>query len=167
MKNILIFLFTTVLFFPLYVLAVCPVCSVAVASGVGLSRWLGIDDAISGIWVGGLIVSLIIWLLAWLDKKNIKFNFRQFLVSILFYAIVILPLYWVGFIDQSCDQLWGFNKLLVGIFFGSLAFAFSVWLHNLLKKRNNNRVYFSFQKVVVPILFLFIISVIFYFITKC
>jgi len=26
------------------VYAICPVCTVAVAGGVGLSRWLGIDD---------------------------------------------------------------------------------------------------------------------------
>jgi len=61
MKNILIFLFIVDLFLPSYALAVCPVCSIAVAGGVGLSRWLGIDDTISGIWIGGLIISLAIW----------------------------------------------------------------------------------------------------------
>ncbi|HRZ29924.1 MAG TPA: hypothetical protein P5052_04275 [Candidatus Paceibacterota bacterium] len=29
--------------------AVCPVCTVAIASGVGLCRYLGIDDLISGL----------------------------------------------------------------------------------------------------------------------
>ena len=26
-------------------LAICPVCTVAVGAGIGLSRWLGIDDS--------------------------------------------------------------------------------------------------------------------------
>jgi len=30
-------------------LAVCPICTVAVGAGVGLSRWLGIDDTINWI----------------------------------------------------------------------------------------------------------------------
>ena len=166
-KNILGFLFFIALFSPFLALAVCPVCSVAVAGGLGISRWLGIDDVISGIWVGGLIVSLIAWFISWLNEKNIKFKFRQPLVAVLFYLIVILPLYWTGLISYSCSQLWGFNKLLIGIFFGSLTFSLGVWIHNLLKKKNNNKVYFSFQKVVIPVSFLIIASIIFYFITKC
>jgi len=39
-------------------LAVCPICTVAVATGIGFSRWLGIDDTITGLWIGGLTVSL-------------------------------------------------------------------------------------------------------------
>ena len=39
-------------------LAVCPICTVAAATGIGFSRWLGIDDTITGLWIGGLTVSL-------------------------------------------------------------------------------------------------------------
>jgi len=167
MKNILIFLFIVDLFLPSYALAVCPVCSIAVAGGVGLSRWLGIDDTISGIWIGGLIISLAIWFLSWLNKKNIKFKFRSFLILILFYSITIFTFYQMKFIGHSCSQLWGYDKLLLGIIFGSLSFSSAVWLHSLLKKKNNNRVYFPFQKVVIPLVFLIITSITFYFITKC
>ncbi len=167
MKNISILLFIIALFLPSFVIAVCPICFIAVAGGVGLSQWLGIDDVISGIWIGGLVISLVVWFLSWLDKKNIKFKLRQILVLILFYLITILPLYWAGFIGCSCNQLWGFDKLLVGIFFGSLIFSLSVRIDNLLRKKNNGEVYFSFQKVVIPVLFLIITSIIFYFVTKC
>ena len=34
--------------------AVCPVCTVAVGAGLGLAEWLGIDDSISGLWIGAL-----------------------------------------------------------------------------------------------------------------
>ncbi|MCD6270576.1 hypothetical protein J7J23_02215 [bacterium] len=167
MKNILILLLVIALFLPFSALAVCPICTVAVAGGVGLSRWLGIDDVISGIWIGGLVISLALWFLSWLDKKNIKFKFRSLLILALFYSITIFPLYQMKLIGHSCNNLWGQDKLLIGIIFGSLILSMGAWAHNLLKKRNNNRAYFPFQKVIIPILFLVCASIIFYFITKC
>ncbi|MDP3917891.1 MAG: hypothetical protein Q8Q30_01815, partial [Candidatus Woesebacteria bacterium] len=76
-----IFVFIAVLFtlftvhgslFTQPVKAVCPVCTVAVAGGLGLSRYFGIDDSIIGIWSGGLMVSLTLWTIDWLSRKNWK-----------------------------------------------------------------------------------------------
>ena len=149
-------------------LAVCPVCIIAVAGGVELSRWLGVDDTISGVWLGGLIVSVSLWFLNWLRKKKINFILMREIVFILFYAVVILPFYWMKIIGfPNCQKLWGYDKLLVGIVFGSLAFAAGHGLSVFLKKINNNKAYFPFQKVILPIVFLIILSIIFYYITKC
>jgi len=167
MKNISILLLVIALFLPFHALAVCPICSVAVAGGVGLSRWLGIDDAISGIWIGGLVISLAAWFLFWLDKKNIKFKFRSLLILALFYSITIFPLYQMKLIGHFCNNLWGQDKLLLGIIFGSLVFSFGVLVDKLLRRRNNGKIYFYFQKVVIPVSFLIISSLVFYFITKC
>lgn len=166
-RKILIFSLIASFSLPFYALAVCPVCSVAVAGGIGLSRWLGVDDSISGIWTGGLIISLALWFLSWLDEKSIKFKFRSLLVLALFYFLTIFPLYQMKLIGYSCNKLWGHDKFIVGVFFGSLAFSVGVLIHNLLKKKNGNRVYFPFQKVVIPISFLICISIVFYFIIKC
>jgi len=147
---------------------ICPVCTIAVASGVELSRWLGVDDTISGIWIGGLVVSLSLWLILWLKKKNISFQGRSVLVFILFYGATLLTFYLMKMIGtESCQKLWGYDKLLVGMVFGSLGFAAGHGLNLWLKKNNQGKVYFPFQKVVLPILFLVILSVIFYFVTKC
>ncbi|MEA3343460.1 MAG: hypothetical protein U9Q92_04795 [archaeon] len=164
--RILIPLFTLMLA-PSTVFAVCPVCSVAVGAGVGLSRWLGIDDVISGIWIGALVVSSALWLISWLDKKNIKFMFRKISVLASFYLTVLLPLYWMGFIGPSCNTFWGLDKLLLGIILGSAVFSAAALLHNSLKKKNNNKVYFSYQKVIIPVASLVIISIIFYFLVRC
>ncbi|KKU63742.1 MAG: hypothetical protein UX88_C0023G0019 [Candidatus Woesebacteria bacterium GW2011_GWC2_47_16] len=73
MKKLLVFLSPIIfLLSPKTALAVCPVCTVAVGAGLGVSRWLGIDDSVSGIWVGGLVVSLSFWFADWLTKKNLK-----------------------------------------------------------------------------------------------
>ncbi len=156
------------LLIPLKTLAVCPVCTVAIAGGVELSRWLGIDDTISGIWIGALIVSLSLWTIDWLRKKNIRFLFRKIIVFIFFYAITILTLCWKKMVFyQTCSKIWGYDKLIIGIFSGSIAFTLSFWLNEWLKKKNHGKVYFLYQRVIVPIVLLIITSIIFYFITKC
>jgi len=141
--------------------AICPVCTIAVGAGVGLCRYLGIDDTISGVWIGGLIISLIIWTIDWLNKKNIRFLFRKILVAIFYYAIVIIPLYKMNIMGHLQNKLWGIDKLLVGIIAGSIAFVLSVLFNNLLLKKNQGKAYFPFQKVIIPLLFLAIISYIF------
>jgi len=166
MKEILI-LFLIILFLPFSTWAACPVCSVAVAGGVGFSRWLGIDDTISGIWLGGLIISLVIWLLSWLDKRNIKFKFRSLLILLFFYLITFFPLYQMGLVGHSCNQLWGVDKLTLGVIFGSLTFSFGLLTDRFLRRKNNGKIYFYFQKVIIPVSFLILSSVIFYFITGC
>lgn len=148
-------------------LAVCPVCTIAIAGGVGLSRWLGIDDAVSGIWIGGLIISSAIWFLNWLDKKQIKFKFRWLVVVALFYLVVILPLYWAGIMGHPYNKFCGMDKLLLGIIGGSLVFLIGNWFSDFLKKKNQGKAFFPFQKVVVPISFLIILSMIFYYLVKC
>lgn len=148
-------------------LAVCPVCTIAVAGGIGLSRWLGIDDSISGIWVGGLIISSIIWLLYWLNKKQIKFKFRWLIVAVLFYIVVVLPLYWMGIMGHPYNKFCGMDKLLLGIIGGSVAFLVGNWVSNFLKKKNQGKAFFPFQKLVLPISFLIILSVVFYYLVKC
>ncbi len=147
-------------------LAFCPVCTVVVAGGVGLSRWLKVDDLISGLWIGGLLVSLSLWTIDWLNKKNIKFPFRKILVFLFWYLLVVLPLYKVGIIGDLRNQIFGIDKLIGGTILGSLIFALSLLFNNFLIKRNNNKVYFPFQKVIIPILFLLISSLILYFLVR-
>ena len=165
-NKFLIFAFLFLLF-PFVSRAVCPVCTVAIAGGVGLSRWLGIDDVISGIWIGGLIVSLSLWFISWLEKRHIRFKLRSFLSFVLLYLITILPLYQLKIIGPSCSRIWGYDKMLVGIFFGSIGLGTGVLLEKFLKTRNKGKVYFYYQKVIIPISFLIVLSIVFYFITRC
>ncbi|OGY42444.1 MAG: hypothetical protein A2Y67_00165 [Candidatus Buchananbacteria bacterium RBG_13_39_9] len=148
-------------------LAVCPVCTVAVGAGVGLSRWLGVDDLITGTWIGGLLVSMIWWTIGWLNKKNIRFKGRKILAALAYYLLVILPLYFSGVIGHPYNQFCGLDKLLFGIIIGSIGFFAGAILNLWLKKKNQGKVYFPFQKVVLPVGILIIISVVLYIILKC
>ena len=145
--------------------AICPLCTVAVAGGVGLAEWLGVDDTISGIWIGGIIVSLIIWIVFWLDQKNIYFKGRKILITLLCYLLIIVPLYPLGIMGHPLNTLWGIDKLLLGIILGSVFFLWGGLWYFYLKKRHGGHAYFPFQKVVMPIVPLIILSFVFYYIT--
>lgn len=172
MKKVLLFLlsiFGLNLLLAKPALAVCPICTIAVGAGVGFSRWLGIDDSITGLWIGGLIVSMIAWNLNWFDKKNIKFKYRNILTILAYYLIIIIPLYYSGIIGNPLNTLCGcqfFDKLLISIIVGSTGFWFGASWYFYLKEKNSNHAYFPFQKVVMPISPLIVLSIIFYFLTK-
>lgn len=146
--------------------AVCPICVFVAGAGIGLAEWLGIDTSIAGIWVGGLTVALIIWTITWLDKKNIHFHGRKILVVIIFYLLIIPPLYFTGFSGSLLNKMWGIDKIVLGIILGSVVFFVGHLTSVLLKKHHQDKAYFPFQKVVLPILPLVFLSVIFYYLNK-
>lgn len=163
---IIVALFIT-LFFTTSAQAVCAICTIAVGAGIGLTQWLGIDDSITGLWIGGLTISCIVWTINWLNKKNIHFFGRNISVIAIYYLSLVLPLYSMGLIGHLLNKFCGIDKLLFGIVIGSVVFLAGSISYNYLKKRNNNHAYFPFQKVVMPIAPLIILSFVFYFMTKC
>lgn len=147
--------------------AVCPLCTVVVGAGVGFAQWLGIDDTITGLWVGGLTVSLIIWTIDWLNRCNICFKGRKIVTILIYYIVLVAPLYYpLHIIGHPLNKLWGVDRLLLGITIGSILFAAGAVSYSYMKMRNDGHAYFPFQKVVQPVAPLLIMSIIFYFITK-
>jgi hypothetical protein len=145
--------------------AVCPLCTVAVGAGVGLSRWLGIDDIITGLWLGGLTASMAAWTIDWLKRKKVQFTGLGILTTIIYYLTIIISLYFSHIISHPINTFCGciFDKLLIGIITGGIAFYNGTIWYDFLKKQNNNKAYFPFQKVVMPILPLALLSIIFSF----
>jgi len=161
-----ILLATIFLAFPEKALAVCPICTVAVGAGLGISRWLGIDDTVTGIWIGGLILSSGLWLADWIGKKGWKVLYKETISVGLFFLFVIPPLYWGKMIGLVGNTLWGIDKVLLGITIGSILFLFGVWLDKWLKITNGDKVYIYYQKVIIPVFFLSVVSFVFYLITS-
>ncbi|MCL5011029.1 MAG: hypothetical protein M1127_02365 [Patescibacteria group bacterium] len=146
--------------------AVCPVCTVAVGACVGLARWLKIDDRITGKNIFLLIVSLIWWTIDFLNKKNIRFYGRKIIITFGYYLIILLPLKFTNVIGHPFNKCWGMDKLLWGIIIGSAAFLLLSFLHLKLKQKNQNKSYFPYQRVIVPVVPLLILSLILYFVFK-
>lgn len=143
---------------------ICVICTAAVGAGVGLSRWLGVDDTITGLWLGALTASLALWTINWLNGKKIKFFGRQPLIFLVYYASIIWPLNYYNIIGQPLNRLWGFDKLTLGMAVGAIGLIIGVLSNEYLKKRNDEKVYFPFQKVVVPLSALAILNLAFYII---
>jgi len=155
-------LFLLILFLPLTkISAVCPLCTVAAACGMGLSHYLGVDDLISGLWIGAFFFSLSFWFIDYLEKRKIKFILRDFLVFFLFYLLGFLSL--KGFIGYSSNKIFGLDKLVFSIILGTFVSTIAVSFDRMLRKRNQGRVYFTYQKVILPLIFLVISTLILYF----
>ena len=137
----------------------CPVCAVAVGMGLGLSRWLKIDDAISGLWVGALLVSLSLIL----AKQN---KIRAFIYFLAFATMTYIPLSYYHVTGNPQNILWGMDKLYVGSIFGIIVFIVSILLHEYLKHRNNQKSYFPFQKVIIPVGMLLLASIAMYLVVR-
>lgn len=149
--------------------AVCPVCVVAVGAGLTLSQKLGIDDTVTGVWIGGFTVAMIAWTINWAKGKIKKEGQRKWwnaLIFIAFYAMIAWPLSSQGFIGHPLNKIWGFDKIILGIILGSFAFwgASELYLH--LKENNGGKAHFPFQKVVMPFSALAILSLFLYILTK-
>ncbi len=144
--------------------AVCPVCVVAVGGGLGISRWLGVDDAISSLWIGALLAAMSLWTIDWIQKKNWKFVFYKAVTWVLYYGLTVGPLYYYGLIGHPLNKIFGIDKILFGVILGTAVFLGGVWLNLFLKLKNNGKQYFNYQKVVVPFLSLVAASLILYLI---
>lgn len=159
---------STFFLIPRPVLAVCPICTVAVAGGLGLSRYLGIDDSILGVWAGGLMVSVTLWTTDWLSRKNfnwikkIEVKLLTLLVFLFWVLTTYVPLFELNIIGHPFNTILGIDKLIFGSILGFFAFLLGVWGDKKIREIKGKQL-FNFQKVVFPVLALTILSLVLYF----
>jgi hypothetical protein len=165
-KIVSIISFLILLAFPIKAHAVCPICTIAVGAGLGISRWIGIDDAITGIWVGGLILSSGLWLADWISKKKWRIPYLKLISVLIMFLFVIPPLYWSKMIGLPGNLILGMDKVLFGTIAGSVIFLLGVWVDKWLRAKNNGKVYIYYQRVIVPVFLLSLASFILYLIDR-
>lgn len=145
---------------------VCPVCTVAVGAGLEGARLLGVDDVITGIWAGGLSLSLFFWTAGWLKKHGVTSAFWQLLVPFVVYYGLLAAVYLMPGVTFGANTLWGMDKFLLGIIVGTIAFYLGARWYIRIKRNNGGHAQFAFQKVIVPLSFLMVMTVVFWLITK-
>lgn len=165
MKKIIpIILFSA--FFSLYLIkpsyAVCPVCVVAVGAGVGLSRWLGISDIISGLWLGAFLTAITFWTTTLLSHRKLKFKFMHVTILVLYYILAFFPLHVGKIIGHPFNRIFGIDKLFAGSAIGTLLFYSSVFIDKTVRYKNGGKVKIYYQKVIIPVLLLLLVSIIFF-----
>ena len=138
-----------------------PLCAIGIAGGLGLSKLLGIDDITLGFWIGALILSFSVQFNQFLIKKGKAFPLSFWLVFLVTWFSSFLPV-WnkLGWGEKTC--FCGLPRVIAGSFLGIFILFFSDWLNNkILKKFHRNKVYFPYQRVIIPLIALIIISAIF------
>jgi len=156
-----LFLSLTAAAVPAAAYAFCPLCAVAAGAGLGIARRLGVDDTITGVWLGGLLTVMTVWTIDYLERRGIRFFARAVSVTLLYWLMVIVPLYAGGLIVTPVSLLRGLDKTLLGMFAGAAASYFSGKWYERIKARHGGHAWFPFQKVAMPIAPLLILSVIF------
>lgn len=144
--------------------AFCPVCTVAVGAGLEGARILGVSDVITGLWAGGLMLSLAAWTENYMRAHGIRNPFLILLNYVVYYGILaliyVLP---VGnpTLRFNATTLWGVDQFLLGVVIGSLVFLAAGKWYERIKARNGGHAWFPFQKVVWPLGALLIVTLIF------
>lgn len=159
---VLFSIFTISNLLPVPVYAVCPVCTVAVGAGLGISRALGIDDAVTSVWIGGLVLSMSYWLIDWLNKKKklaVGNRKAEILIILSMYALTLVPLYFGKYIGRVHNGILGIDKILFGTFWGTAAFLSGKWADTKVRQIKGKQL-FVYQKVVFPVSALLLTSLI-------
>jgi len=141
-----------------------------VATGffLGIFRWLGVDDTIIGLWIGAFIFSVAVLFANFLIRKKIKIPFQLFFVTLSFYLAMIAILLFTNSINplNQYNSVFGINKIIFGMILGTLILLTVPKLNEFIKKQNEEKVFFSHQKVAVAVGLLLIVSLAFYFLIK-
>ena len=134
------------------VMAHCPLCTAATIVGVGVTRSLGLDDAIVGVFVGAMIVSSALWVNNILKKKNIGGNafLRISSLTIATFVLTVLGFYFAGIYGPANTyRIFGMEKIIFGTFSGAIVSFAAFFSSNEIKKKNEGKALFNYQTMVL------------------
>ena len=141
---------------PVY--AQCPVCVITVGGGLIIAKKLGIDDLLVSIWLSGLNTAIAFWIASGIKRKILK---NPFLWSLGFYAMTIAYLAYTKQMNHPGNKFLGVDKVFFGMTVGLLSAILANGLDRFLRKTNKNKVYFPYQKVIVPLVLLILATILF------
>jgi len=151
------------------VMAHCPLCTAATIVGVGVTRSLGWDDSIVGIFVGAMIVSSALWLNNILKKRSIGGNafLRISSITVATFVLTILSFYFAGiFGPANTYRIFGMEKIIFGSISGAVVSFAAFFTSNEIKKRNEGKTLFNYQSMTLTFGALILNALIFWMVFK-
>ena len=134
------------------VMAMCPLCTAGTIIGVGVTRSLGWDDSIVGLFVGAMIVSTALWINNIMKKRNIGGNafLRIGSITVATFVLTVLSFYYTGiFGPANTYRTFGMEKIIFGSISGAVVSFATFFASNEIKRRNGERVLFHYQSMVL------------------
>ncbi len=150
--------------FPALANPACAVCTVAVGAFLEISRKLGVDDTVVGVWFGALLMLIAFWLIKFCSGRKWSFKGLNILLVILTFATMI-PIYTLDYIPYGSRTILGVDAFLLSTIVGALIIWSTDILYRRMKEKNGGHAHFPFEKVVIPVVSLLLASVIFYFVS--
>lgn len=154
----ILFILLMVLSIPVRANPACVVCTVAMGAFLGISRQLGISDNATGVWVGGLIIMTYFFTIKFVESKKWTFRFYKPFWALM--TLSLVPLLY-KLVPYKANTFLGIDAFLISLIFGAFTFWISQVWYQKLKAKNNGRAHFPFEKVVMAVVMLLIVSAIF------
>ncbi|MDO8460281.1 MAG: hypothetical protein Q7S74_04185 [Nanoarchaeota archaeon] len=151
------------------VMAHCPLCTAATIMGVGVTRSLGWDDSIVGVFVGAMIVSSALWVNNIFKKRNIGGNpfLRIGSITVATFVLTILSFYYAGiFGPANTYRIFGMEKIIFGSISGAIVSFAIFFASNEIKRRNEGKVLFNYQTMTLTFGVLILNALIFWMVFK-
>lgn len=145
----------------------CPVCMVTVGASLYLAEKSGLDKCVIGVWSGALLAIVGYFCIRYFNHKNWHFWGRDFLIM----AVSIGSIGFVYGVQLTyTPMIIGFlyiDSFLFSNLCGALVFIGGIHLYEWLKLKNGGHAHFPFEKVLVPVLCVTLVSALFYFYPLC
>lgn len=146
------------MFFIRPVYAQCPVCIVTVGGGLIIAKKLGIDDLLVSLWISGLNTAIAFWMAPKIKAKIIN---NPLLWSVGFYILTLIYLIFSKQVGHQGNTFLGIDKVIFGTTVGLFIFLGAIFTDKLIRYKNQGKVLFYYQKVIIPVGFLLLSTFIF------
>lgn len=153
----MIFGFFLVLVLAPVALAHCPLCVAGAGAGLSLSRILGIDDSITGVWLAAFLEAVSFWTETALVKKQELKPLLRPIIYIAIFALTLASFYKFNLVVKHGD-IFGIHKLTFGIILGGILFYLVDLLDDLVIKKYG-KVFFPYQRTIVSLGGMLILSI--------
>jgi uncharacterized membrane protein (UPF0136 family) len=128
------------------------------------ARQLGIDDIVVGIWVGGFILAISMWLSKKATLRGIKNKWIFLAIGAFPVAIVFSMLLFIPGLFEFGNKLFGMERLWLGIIIGSVVFWLSKFTDKVLLKSNKGIQLFPIQNIILSVSFILLVSLFLHFV---
>jgi|SRR3990170_9014424 len=135
----------------------CPLCVAGAGAGLSLSRLLGIDDSITGVWLGAFLGAISFWTETLIKKRFLKGKSGPkslVLLRPLLYLGIFLSSLWsfykFNLVNKHAGNIFGIDKLTFGIVSGGILFYLVDMVDDAIIKRKG-KVLFPYQRIIVSL----------------
>lgn len=162
MKGLVSLFFMMLYSAPVLANPACAVCTVAIGAGLDVARRFGVADSIVGLWAGAFLALLGYWTLKFMDKRKWHFWGRDVLVMLM--SVAMIGFVYLGVVDYNPVSVCGvlvMDPVLFGTVCGAIIFILTSKLYQWMKNKNGGHAHFPFEKVVLPVVALVLVSLLF------